>query len=207
MSVLPPVRPDDPGPTRDEQFKIFVRRHSGELNNYASKMLRDVALAEDVVQEAFVRAWRYRDRVVDGSDGRAWLYRVVRNLVIDHVRARRARPPEDLCPVWYDVIDAQQHATVGSYEADPAISVTNMITVTSLLDRLSPAHRVALVLVYLEDLQVQEVAAILRIPPGTVKSRCYYALRELRNIVENADQDINSDRTRPRGGGAHALSA
>ncbi len=141
---------------------------------YATQLTRDRAAAEDVVQEALVRAWRHPDSLVNGKGSvRGWLLTVVRNIVTDTVRARRARPPE-----------VPEGPTESAVERDHADQVVNSIVVTDALNRLSTEHRQVLEQVYLRGSTVAEAAQVLGIPPGTVKSRSYYALRALRDLAE-----------------------
>jgi RNA polymerase sigma-70 factor (ECF subfamily) len=137
---------------------------------YATQLTRDRAAAEDVVQEALVRAWRHPDSLVNGKGSvRGWLLTVVRNIVTDQVRARNARPTE--------VAEGPVETAV---EQDHADQVVNSMVVVDALSTLSAEHREVLEQIYLLGSTVAEAAKALGIPPGTVKSRSYYALRALR---------------------------
>lgn len=148
--------------------------HGRAMLVYATRLLDDRAAAEDVVQEALIRAWRNPDVLTNGRGSvRGWLLTVVRNIVIDRVRARDARPPEvaeepDRPPVARDHSDA----------------VAASVTVHAALGGLSEEHRAVLEQVYLHGRNLEEAAAVLGVPKGTVKSRSYYALRALRTALE-----------------------
>jgi len=162
-------------PRREVADEALVRslfeEHGRAMLGYATQLTRDRAAAEDVVQEALVRAWRHPDSLVNGKGSvRGWLLTVVRNIVTDQIRARKARPPE--------VHDSAPDAAV---EEDHADRVVASIVVVDALSRLSAEHREVLEQVYLRGCTVAEAAAALGIPPGTVKSRSYYALRALRD--------------------------
>lgn len=157
---------------------VVYTEHGRAMLAYATRLLGDRAAAEDVVQEALIRAWRNPEVLTNGKGStRGWLLTVVRNLVIDRVRARAARPaevPEDP--------DAQPT------ERDHADPVAAAITVRQALLALSEDHRVVLQQLYLEGRTLRETADRLGVPTGTVKSRSYYALRALRAAIQEGQR-------------------
>lgn len=152
--------------------RSLFAEHGRAMLAYATQLTRDRAAAEDVVQEALVRAWRHPESLVNGKGSvRGWLLTVVRNIVTDQIRARNARPTEVReGPVEVAVTD------------DHADQVVNSMVVVDALSRLSNEHREVLEQIYLLGSTVSEAAKALGIPPGTVKSRTYYALRALREL-------------------------
>lgn len=157
--------------------EAFVRglftEHGRAMLAYATRLTGDHAAAEDIVQDALLRAWRHADRLTDGKGSvRGWLLTVVRNLVYDRTRARQARPPEVGAP-------PPDAAVTG----DHAERVVDSIVVLDALDRLSHEHRTVLELVYLRGNTVAEASRELGIPPGTVKSRTHHAIRTLRTSL------------------------
>ncbi|MET7993751.1 sigma-70 family RNA polymerase sigma factor [Amycolatopsis sp. NPDC005232] len=150
--------------------RTLFAEHGKAMLAYATRLLGDRAAAEDVVQEALVRAWRNPDSLANGKGSvRAWLLTVVRNLVVDKVRARAARPKE-----------VAESPTTVPVARDHSSAVVDSIVVREALDGLSPEHREVLEQVYLRGHTVPEAAAQLGIPAGTVKSRSHRALRLLR---------------------------
>ncbi|MFI5998450.1 sigma-70 family RNA polymerase sigma factor [Streptomyces sp. NPDC051362] len=159
---------------RSELLRLIVREHRDGLVSYAEKMLGDHGLAEDVVQEAVIRAWRNVDRLLrmDGSV-KGWLFTVTRHLVVDWVRKPHTR----------------REVVGGAYsdpaaKADPVEAVHHVMEAKPALRRLSPEHRAVLVHLYLYDRTIKETAAILGIPTGTVKSRQHNALRKIRTVLQ-----------------------
>ena len=113
---------------------------------YATRLLGDRATAEDVVQEALIRAWRNPDVLTNGKGStRGWLLTVVRNLVIDRVRAKAARPAE-----------VAEDPDTQPTERDHADLVATSVTVQAALRELSEEHRVVLQQLYLEGRSLGE---------------------------------------------------
>jgi RNA polymerase sigma-70 factor (ECF subfamily) len=159
------------GETGERELRALYDAHALALLGYALRLCEgDRALAEDLVQETLVRAWRHLDRLdPSAAPVRPWLFTVARHLAIDAHRARRARPPE--------VGDAALDTVPG---LDGIESTLDRIVVTDALQSLSQEHRAVIVETYYRGRTVTETAGVLGVPPGTVKSRCYYALRALK---------------------------
>ena len=155
----------------EESLRTLYDEHAPVLLAYALRLTDgDRSRAEDIVQETLVRAWRNLDQLEgDTRPVRPWLFTVAQRLAIDAYRARRARPPE--------VGEAALAAVPGLDQIEGAL---DRIVVTDALDSLSQEHRAVIVETYYRGRSVAEAAAVLGIPPGTVKSRCYYALRALK---------------------------
>jgi len=171
--------PDDTArtPVRNAPtFEDVVLAHRTALLAYVTKLTGgDAGRAEDVVQETFFRAWRRFDQLQCGQGTLfGWLARVAHNIVVDQSRARRCRPWE---------VDAD--AAPPTLEADRSEWVLTNRLVVDTVAQLAPAHRQALAATYLRDRTAREAAAALGIPVGTVKSRVHYALRQLRDVLDD----------------------
>jgi len=154
-------------------IRAVYAEHGRALLAFTTRLLGDRAAAEDVVQEVLVRAWQHSDVLTNGRGSvRSWLLTVARNLVTDRVRAQRARPAE-----------VEEDAAPPAATRDHADSVVDALTVLPALERLSPDHRDVLAEVYFRGRTLPEAAEVLGVPPGTVKSRSYYALRALRSAL------------------------
>ncbi|MFJ6728275.1 sigma-70 family RNA polymerase sigma factor [Streptomyces sp. NPDC091281] len=165
--------------TRDrEQDEAFVRaiydKHGVVLLRITTGMLSgDSHRAQDLVQEAVLRAWRHADILDPDAEGvRPWLVTVIRNLVIDNHRARQARPPE--------TVDTELSELPGPEHMD---RVLNRKVVREALGDLTVQHREVLLHVQFLDHSVEQTAEALGIPQGTVKSRTHNALNALRNAL------------------------
>jgi RNA polymerase sigma-70 factor (ECF subfamily) len=182
----PPSKPSSPAyqgarefaaTADDEAMGALWQTHGSALRWFALKLtLGDRQRAEDIVQEALLRAWRHPEVVGSGRTPiRAWLFTVTRHIAIDMWRAR-CRSEGTV-----ENID-DRHAEL----PDPAELIeqtVDAIDVRAALERLSPEHREVIKQMYFRGRSAAETAEILGIPTGTVKSRSYYALRMLRQIV------------------------
>jgi RNA polymerase sigma-70 factor (ECF subfamily) len=169
--------------TAEDELAALQREHGRPLFALLLRLCDgDRQRAEDLVQETFVRAWQHPEalRADDFDSVRPWLLTVGRRLAIDARRARQARPPE--------VGDAiLENARV---IADHAERSAAALDVREAVKTLTPEHREVLVLVYFHGASVAEAAQALGIPPGTVKSRAYYALRALRRVLPGYAADL-----------------
>lgn len=162
--------PEDPGRAAEELVTRLYLDSGPFVLSYVTGLLKDRYLAEDVVQETMLRAWRHWAQFSEEKGSvRGWLIRVAHNIAMDKVRMRRSRPTEV-------AEDAAPEALV----ADHADAVVTAIHVRHALSALSPGHRDVLEQVYLNGFTAREAAARLGIPEGTAFSRSYYALRILR---------------------------
>jgi RNA polymerase sigma-70 factor (ECF subfamily) len=156
---------------RERDVREAYSAHSGELYGFALRSLGDAGLAEEAVQETFVRAWRAGDRF-DPQIGslRTWLFAILRNVVIDLSRARASRP----------------HVAEGGIEptVEPLEQTLLAWQVEEAMRRIGDDHRRVLVETHYRGRPYAEVAAELGVPEGTVKSRVYYGLKALRVVLE-----------------------
>jgi RNA polymerase sigma-70 factor (ECF subfamily) len=140
----------------------------------------DRQTAEDIVQETMLRAWSNAEKLSAEPDfARPWLITVAKNLLIDLHRRRQRRPKE----ITYD--PANTHHT--STSRDTSGCVLSAVAVHQILRKLTPQQRDIVQRVYLMDHSLDEVATELGIPQGTVKSRLFYALRAMGQIMARAE--------------------
>ena len=155
---------------RGEPLEALYDAYGSRVFRLGLMLLRDTGLAEDLVQETFVRLWRSAPRYDPSrSSVRTFVFTLARRAAVDLWRRQRGPLPsalEDTDPV--DV--------AGSEEFEHLLL---RLDVRDALDALSPAHREVLELQYDTDLTQEQVAVRLGIPLGTVKSRTLYALRAL----------------------------
>jgi RNA polymerase sigma-70 factor (ECF subfamily) len=179
--ALPEPRSDETG------GELFVRalyaEHADFLLSFVLRLTGgDRHWAEDVLQETMLRAWRHADQLLEGVHRSLlpWLTTVARRIVSNDRRSRRARPQE--------VDDTMLEVAMVQDETERALQ---RLVIIKALRGIGLTHREVVVELYLRGRTVEQVAAILNIPPGTVKSRAYYAVRALRAAL--LDDGVNQD--------------
>jgi RNA polymerase sigma-70 factor (ECF subfamily) len=168
------------GGTEAEVRQLYDRYADPLLRFLLRLTLGERPLAEDLLQETLLRAWRNLANLpAEPENRRKWLFTVARRVAIDAARARKARPAETV------VTDFNRLQADG----DEMETVVAVHTIREALSKLSPEHRAVLIELYYRGGSMAETAARLGIPGGTVKSRAHYALRALRVAVESTDGD------------------
>lgn len=161
-------------------FAALVQDQLADAYRLATVILGDPHEAEDVVHDAFERAWRSWPRLREAARADAWFRRILVNACRDRLRRRRR----------WRLIDAGR--SLFESEHPPSPDVADLANGRLLLERgfeaLSPDQRVLVALRYEEDLSVPAIAALLGTPEGTIKSRLHHALRRLRNAIQEAER-------------------
>jgi RNA polymerase sigma factor (sigma-70 family) len=164
-----------------EAFDALAAAAYHRLYAVARRILRDGYAAEDVVQDALVRAWRDLPGLRDPARFDAWLHRLLVNACHDQVRRDRRRlvhlPPIDVEP---------------AAPGDDLARLADRDELERGFLRLSVDHRAVLVLTHYLGLPAPEVASILGIPAGTVHSRLHYGLRAMREAIAPVSQPLPS---------------
>ena len=139
----------------------------------ARRSLEDAGLAEEAVQETFLRAWRAAHRYdPELSSLRTWLFAIARNVVVDLARSRRSRHLPEVLEIGLTPPEEPIETALKSWEIEEG------------LRRISADHRRAIVEVYYRGRSSAEIAAEIGVPEGTVRSRLFYGLKALRLALE-----------------------
>ena len=149
-----------------EAFDSLLRDLGPPLLRYITRVMGDPALAEDVVQETFIAIVRKISWLQDASLFRAWAYRIASREAFRVLRKRRAVIVEPI-----GEIEAVLEKPSDPWQRERLLAS---------LEQLSPASRAVVTLHYLEEMPLADVAAVLDLPLGTVKSRLSYGLAQLR---------------------------
>jgi len=169
----------------DEPLGELYGRYGPRIGGLARRFLRDRADAEEIVQETFVRLWRHAGAYdPDRGSVATYIFTIARRLMIDRFRRR---PPEGADP-------APESPTTDE-EVDRILA---RLEIRAALAALSENHRQVLELSYYGQLDQSEIAALLGVPVGTVKSRTYYALRSLKAVLDGHRPGAGSDRHQVR---------
>ena len=163
---------------RKAEFEEIALEYLNPLFNLALNLTRNRKDAEDLVQETYLRAYRFFDSYQSGTQIKAWLFRILRNTFINRYRAAKVRPDEvDFAKVelsYERIVDEQflrDHRPVS-----PEDAVMNGVLdeeVETAMARLPEEYRSVVILALVEDLSYKEIATALSIPLGTVMSRLH----------------------------------
>jgi RNA polymerase sigma-70 factor, ECF subfamily len=165
-----------------EALATLVARYQAPLTGYLDRLVGpDWQLAQDLVQETFVRVLRQHERR-DTRPFRPWLYAIATNLARDYFKSARVQRSTRL--------DEELASRLADWAAGPeevALAAERGAAIALALGSLSPEHRATLVLRFYNDLTLQQIAATMDVPLGTVKSRLSVGLHRLRLTLVAAE--------------------
>ena len=166
-----------------DDFQRLALEHLDALYNFAIYLTRNPPEADDLVQETYLRAFRFAHRFQAGTHLRAWLFQILRNtfLTFYRLREREAAIADDGVPDW----------DVPMFHDAPEDSASAMDAHTDLeraLSRLPEEFRTVLLLAEVEGMPLEEVARVMSCPVGTVKSRIFRAKERLRGLLADYDK-------------------
>ena len=162
-----------PGTAKSAAFRRLADSHLTEAYRLARLILRDSVEAEDAVHDAFVSAWKGWSSLRDHDRFVPWFDRIVVNTCRNRLRSRRR---------WDAQSDVTELRPAGD---DPHARTLDRDLIGSAFVHLGPDDRIVLALRYYRDLQVDDIAQLLDVRPGTVKSRIHRALGRLRTVMQS----------------------
>ncbi|MFQ5520872.1 MAG: sigma-70 family RNA polymerase sigma factor [Candidatus Methylomirabilia bacterium] len=169
----------------DPEFQRQALQHLDPLYNLAFYLTRNGTEAEDLVQETYLRAFRFSHRFQRGTNFKAWMFQILRNtfLTFYHEREREPAFSEDRLndgpgPMFHDA-PVEDRATVETHT-----------DLGRALARLPEEFRTVLLLAEVEELRLEDVAQVMECPVGTVKSRIFRAKERLREILKDYEGDL-----------------
>ena len=181
-------------------FTEQAMEHMPSLYSAALRMSRNPADAEDLVQETYLKAYRAFDTFAEGTNLKAWLYRILTNTFINRYRAKKRRPEETELE---DVEDFYLYRRLGGLEEarmsrsaeDELMDLFSEAEVKEALEALPEQFRMAVILADIEGFSYKEIAEILDVPIGTVMSRIHRGRRQLQKLLWDYAEEHN---LRPR---------
>lgn len=166
-------------------FEVLFRKYRDVVHRLVYSIVRDETLVQDVVQEVFLLVYRHLHKFRQDSAFKTWVYRIAVNEAIRHLnRLKRWQPlPEgdfepQIAPTTLVV------SSIGDSPERIMIEGEQRAHISAAIATMKAHHRLILNLFYLEELPVQEIARILDIPEGSVKSRLFYARDALKKVLE-----------------------
>jgi RNA polymerase sigma-70 factor (ECF subfamily) len=169
---------------QESEWQLIHDRHTGELWRFVLSLTGDRTVAEDVVQEVLLRAWRAQELAGrDEASTRAWLFTVGRRLVIDRWRSAPVRRESTVVGFDNNSAGSWNDPTAGE-QTDQTDLLLDRWLIADALAALSTDHRAVLIAAYYEGRTTSDIANRLQIAEGTVKSRLHYGLRHLRMILQ-----------------------
>ncbi|HSH58655.1 MAG TPA: sigma-70 family RNA polymerase sigma factor [Acidimicrobiales bacterium] len=173
---------------RQEQFTEQAMEHMPSLYGAALRMTRNAADAEDLVQETYLKAYRSWDSFQQGTNLKAWLYRILTNTFINNYRSKKRRPEqteieevEDL--YLYRRLGGLEAARVGRSAEDEVMELFTDTDVKAAIEALPDQFRLAVLLADVEGFSYKEIAEILDVPIGTVMSRLHRGRKGLQKAL------------------------
>jgi RNA polymerase sigma-70 factor (ECF subfamily) len=164
-------------------FDALVRTEQRRIYRVLLAMLRDADAADTLTQECFLKAYRHRHRFRGGCSVRTWLLRIAVNLGRDHVRSRRFQFWRRLMERSNDIESISEPADMQPSAERQLLAREELAAVWTMLDRRSAQQRMVFVLRYVEDMDIEEIAAATSLRPGTVKSHLFRATAALRQLL------------------------
>ncbi|HMD84666.1 MAG TPA: sigma-70 family RNA polymerase sigma factor [Terriglobia bacterium] len=153
-------------------FEDLVALMERPLLYYATKLTGNPETALDVLQDVWMKAFRGIRKLKDPGSLRPWLYRITHGMAVDRIRQYISRERAE-----------EAHLEGFQESADPSFSEDDAATLHEALNELGLKHREVLVLYFLEDFPLAEIAMVVGCSEGTVKSRLHYAKRAMKDIL------------------------
>jgi RNA polymerase sigma-70 factor (ECF subfamily) len=182
-------------------FRTLFERYHRRAYALAFGVVRNQDDALDVVQDAFIKAHRYLDKFEGQASFYTWLYRIVMNLAIDHLRKHKRQQPVDFTDQAVENAvseDALLPKIIGGNPGRALMDREIRERISTALDSLSENHRAVLVMRELDGLSYEEMAAAMQCSKGTIMSRLFHARKNMQKQLADLYQGPPPTPTAPR---------
>lgn len=174
--------------TTREDFTHDAMQHAPQLFSTAMRMTRNRSDAEDLVQETFIKAWRSFTTYQQGTNLRAWLFRIMTNTYINKYNAQQRKPTEteldDVEELFlYKRLGAVDQSQLSQSAEDQMLSLFTDDEVKKALEELPDQFRIPVLMSDVEGFSYKEIAEILEIPLGTVMSRLHRGRKSMQKML------------------------
>lgn len=176
----------DSSQQRGWDFEAAAMPFVDSLFNTAFRLTRNAHDAEDLVQETYLKAYRHYDKFQEGTNLKAWLFKIMKNTFINNYRKQQKTPPQSDFADLEGGLESRVREDASGRIKTPEEEFLETIVdeqVQEALDSLSPDYRMAVILADLENFSYKEIAEILDIPVGTVMSRLYRGRKQLEAVM------------------------
>jgi RNA polymerase sigma-70 factor (ECF subfamily) len=160
------------------RYRIFEEEllpHLEALSTFAYHLTYNDTDADDLVQETYLKAFRFIDKYIEGTNAKAWLFKILKNVFINDFRRKSKSPAVEELPHTPDKIE-----THSSFPSQEVFDKTMGDEVTNAINSMSVDFRVAILLCDVEGFTYEEISKILNVPIGTVRSRLHRGRKELK---------------------------
>jgi RNA polymerase sigma-70 factor (ECF subfamily) len=155
----------------DDEFVMEAMVHYNYFIEIASRMMRNSTDAQDLVQETYLRAYRFFHLFMQGTNIKAWLYRIMKNLFINYSKKK----------------SRHLHFNIESIPFEPRVECRNdnffRSDILKLMENVKDEYRILIIMFHLEEFSLEEISRKLNWPLGTVKSRLHRARKQIRKIM------------------------
>jgi len=174
-----------------DAYEMLFTRYRGPITVHITRIVRDHPLAQDLVQEVFLRVWTRAYQWDGRGKVKGWIYRIATNLSLNALRSRKRHPQQQL-EIPTDDYSEDEGTSIPGWMIDySAIKPEVFLEDTEkqhmlweLINKLPPEKREVFQMVYDDDMDIQSVANALEIPEGTVKSRLFHSRKMLRQQID-----------------------
>lgn len=171
-----------------QDFEDIALQHMDSLYSTALRYTHNVQEAEDLVQDTYMRAFRFFDKYQKGTNFRAWIFRIMTNTFINKYRKKKRQPQKiELDKVAFSIKNEEEKDKLGQWHTYDESRYEGLFDdeVSEALSKLSDYFRIVVLLADVEGFTYKEIAQIINRPNGTVMSRLFRGRRILKNMLSN----------------------